>query len=401
MTLEEMRARVVDINKRKAELDNTIKTATDVKAIEDARSEEDKLIEERGQLNGQMLEITRNNAEAAIAAKESEQRKLPIPESRESGKPMSKREALSLSLGLTARKHTPTDEQKRALDATLTTTAVTFTPASTTVDGVNNGGLFIQTNQILDLLREDKALTPVLDAVLFSSLKGLTVYPYRAQRGTAQAKAEGKGVNQDAMEWKNLELKGGVLSIEIAVTDELEALVDFDFGAYLLDQIEQDLTEDWGDEIIHGDGSSGHIAGVIYGLTATKLTAGAEIDGCLKLLHSLKGKYRRNSAVYVAQDIYDKVVETKGTDGHFIFNVLNGGTGWNSLDGCPVKVDETLETGEVVVGNVAKFYKANMDSPLTIKGEYKAHEGITINVAKEFCHAAPFPGAFAYGKISA
>lgn len=58
MNREQILARIAVINARQAELDNTIKTATDVKANEAARSEEDKLIEERGSLNGQLLEMT-------------------------------------------------------------------------------------------------------------------------------------------------------------------------------------------------------------------------------------------------------------------------------------------------------------------------------------------------------
>jgi HK97 family phage major capsid protein len=398
MNEAQIRARIVEINTRKAQLDSIISSSQKAEDIVAARTEADALIEERGRLTGQLTEMTRNSAITALEVKETEQRSAgnqPLPTAK-----LTLRSALALSIGLASRKKAPTDEQKRNLSNAMTTTATTYVAPTADVDGVNNAGVFIATTALLDLLKEDKKLTPILNDILFTNIKGLTVYPYRKSRGTAAVKAEKSGTKQDSMEWGTLQLVKGTLQITLEVTDEIIALSDIDLGAYLLSEIENDLTEDWASELIYGSGADNHVSGVVNGVTVTVLTSGSELDGVISLLHSLPGKFRRGAKVYVSQKIYDKVVETKDTNKNYIFNVFNAAGAWTNVDGSPVMLDETLNTGDVVISNIARFFKANMLSPLTLESQKEITTGITTYVAKEFCASAAVLSSVAYAHLS-
>ena len=103
---------------------------------------------------------------------------------------LSKRQTLCLSIGKQVRKKEFTAAEKRALGTALTTTATTFVEATELANGVNNAGVFIQTSLIFDLLREEGKLSPILEDVAFTDIKGLTSFPYRKSRDKAQYKAE-------------------------------------------------------------------------------------------------------------------------------------------------------------------------------------------------------------------
>lgn len=304
-------------------------------------------------------------------------------------------------------------QEKRAVGVALTTTATTYVAASSGADGVNNGGVFIKTSVLLDLLREEGKLTPILNDVFAYSIKGLLAFPYRSSRSSAAPKKEGVKVADDQMQWTTLTLVKGSLQIVIKVTDDLEELTDFDFGAYLAEQIVQDLTEDWSSEVIYGIGTNDsngipHIAGVTYGIVASgtgkkKLTHAsgtacklAWIEAAVKLL---TGVQRRGAKIYVAQDCYDEIAFAKDSHGDYILPVLNGSAGVRSVAGIPVEVDETLAAGDFIIGNVAKYYKFNLLAPLRVertRDSEDANAGRTQYCVKQSAAGKSVPGAFVY-----
>lgn len=101
------------------------------------------------------------------------------------------RSKLSYAVGKRARNKNFTDAEKRALGAALTTTAATYVEASELVDGVNNAGIFISTKLILDLLREESKLSPILADINFTAVPGLLEYPFRKTRDKAQQNQKG------------------------------------------------------------------------------------------------------------------------------------------------------------------------------------------------------------------
>lgn len=430
MNIEQLKAALAAKMQRKAELEKLISGGEDEQERDETKLAA--LVEEAKTI---VPEINKLQADlrSALQAEASEAFKgvnpmEPVNKPQERNNTMTTKQKLSLMLAFAARKKAldpemegadelavflranrmPQSEQ-RALDTSLTTTATTFVAASANADGVNNGGIFIKTSVLLDLLREEGKLTPILQDIVGTNIPGLTVFPYRESRGSANGKKEGAKTNDDQMKWNKLELVRGVLQIVIKVTDELEDLTDFDFGAYLAEQIIQDLTEDWSAEFIYGIGTAdaagaSHIAGITYNVpNANKITIAAnascavsDIENAVK---KLVGSYRRGAKIYVSQSVYDTLCFSKDSHGDYILPVINGGNGVRSFGNLPVELDETLHAGEVVIGNVAKYYKVNFLRPLRVekaRGESGAVTGITTYVANEHCAAKAVAGAFVW-----
>ena len=229
----------------------------------------------------------------------------------------------------------------------------------------------------------------------------MTTYPYRESRTAAKAKAEGKNTGDNQMKWGKLELTKGYLQIVIPVTDEVVALTDWDLGAYIVSQMLQDLEEDWANDLIYADGTENKVKGITAGAVAA-VTGGYAADAdIVKVLtdaiKACKGKFRKGAKVYVAQDIYDSVFFSLDKNGNFRYPVFNNTAGISSLGNIRIEVDENLNEGDFIVGNVSKYFKANLLLDLRVEQERQATYGITNHVASEFCATAPFSGAFIYG----
>lgn len=397
MKIEEILKRKAEIEARLSAIDAECDSCQDTSKIEELRNEAKALVEERGKLLIDEQAAKDEEARQALAAQSNP---LEPKGGTEMEQEMTKREKLNLVTGLCARKMMPTDEQKRALGKALTTTATSYVAATSEVDGVNNGGVLIPTDLILDFLKEEKKLSPILNDIAFTNVKGLVVYPYRESRTAGNHKAEGSGTGKNQFKLNKLELVKGFLQIVIDVTDEVEALSEIDFGAYIIDNITNDLSEDWAYDFIYGAGSDDAVKGLTVGALTTGISsyvAGKEIEALEKGLKLLPGKYRRGAKVYVSQSFYDALAFAKNDDGDYKFPIINGGVGVVSICGHRVEIDENLVDGDFVIGNVAKYYKANLLAPLSVEKERDAIKHVSSYVASQFCAAAPFPGAFVHG----
>ena len=389
MNLEQLKARCGEINTRLAEINKEIDLPEVTEERANAlKTEAQTLIDERNGLNAQVEELERQAHENLERGKEVN----PTME-------FTKRQALCFLAGMNARKKTIdsiSDEEKRALDKALTTTATAYVAATSEVNGVNNGGLLIPSNILLDFLKEEGKLSPILNDIVFTHVKGLVVFPYRSSRTAANAKSEGSGTNKNQFQLAQLELAKGWLQIIIDVTDEVEALTDIDLGQYIMERISEDLSEDWAAKLIYGNGSNA-VKGVAYGATSTGIssyTAGKELETVVKAVKLCRGSYRRGAKIYVAQDVFDAIAFAVDDNGNFKFPIVNGGVGVTSMAGLKVEVDENLNDGDVLVGNVSKYFKANMLIPMNLEKDRDINAHITTYVAAQFCASAPFPGAF-------
>jgi len=407
-----MNERVNQINARLADIKKLIPEAKTEEEVATLRSEAASLIEERGRI---LEDEQRKADEEARKAFEDSQKRQPVNHTEEKEmKSFTKRQALCLLAGMCARQKNYNDlindsakgeenkEMFRALDQALTTTATTYVAATSEVNGVNNGGLLIPTKILLDFLREEGKLSPILNDIVFSNVKGLTVFPYRASRTAANKKAEGSGTNKNQFELAQLSLDKGWLQILIDVTDEVEALTEIDLGEYVLNRIAEDLNEDWCNQLIYGRGNTTYseVKGVTYGATSTGISsyaAGKELEAIVAGIKLCKGAYRRGAKVYVAQDVYDAIAFATDDNGNFKFPVVNGGVGVSSLGSLKVEVDENLSDGDFVIGNVGKYFKANLLLPLSLEKDRDINKHITTYAAAQFVASAPFPGAFVKG----
>lgn len=395
MKLEEILKRKAEIEARLAAIDAECDSCQDTVKVDELRNEAQALVEERGRLLIDEQAAKDEEARQAIAAKD------PLPKGGTNMEiQMSKREKLALITGLAYRGKKPTEEEKRALGKALTTTATTYVEATSDVDGVNNGGVLIPSKQILDFLKEEKKLSPILNDVVFTAIKGLVVHPYRESRTAASHKAEGAGTGKNQNKYNKLELSQGFLQINIDVTDELEALTDIDFGDYVIECIENDLSDDWAYDIIYGTGSNDQVKGITVGALTTGVSAyvaGKELEAVEKGVKLLKGKYRRGAKIYVSQSLFDEIAFSKDDNGNYKFPPVNGAVGIVSLASLRVELDENLVDGDFIIGNVSRYYRANLLKPITIEKDRDINKHITTYVGSQFAAAAPFPGAFVHG----
>ena len=391
MNLEELRARAEQINVRLSELNKEIETPDITEERANAiKAEVQSLLDERKGLNAQVEDLERQ-AQLEIQKK---------------GKPVhmefTKRQALCYLAGMAARKKVEDDipeEEKRALGVALTTTATSYVAATSELNGVNNGGVLIPSKLFLDFLREEGKLSPILHDIMFMNVKGLAVFPYRASRTSANSKSEGSSTGKNQFQLAKLELAKGWLQVVIDVTDEVEALTEIDLGAWILERMEQDLTEDWAYDLIYGNGS-GAVKGVADNATSTGISsyaAGKELESIIKGIKLCKGSFRRGAKIYVAQDVYDTVAFALDDNGNFKFPIINGGLGVQAMGPLKVEVDENLADGDFIIGNVGKYYKANLLVPMKVESDRDINAHVTTYVAAQYVAAAPFPGAFVKG----
>ena len=398
MNIAQLLAEIANVNKRLAAIAvEARKEGVSAEVLGNLATEQETLIAKRAEYQAELVEkraAADGNFENVIGgADKADERAAKIAG-------LSMRDKLSLALGRQVRGGKFSDAEKRALGVALTTTSETYVAATSEIDGVNNAGIFIPHKLVFDLLKEEGKLSPILADIAFTAVPGLTEFPYRKSRDKARAKAEGAEGKDNQMEWDKLSGVKGYLQTIIVVTDEVKALTDMDFGAYIIEQILQDLNEDWVEDLLYGIGSSEHIKGITIGATAA-VAGGYEADGLEDALiagiKACKGKYRRGAKVYVAQDVYDEVLFSRDDNGNFKYPVFNNATGITSFGSIRMEVDENLKDGDFVIGNVGKYFKANALIPMRLETDRKARRGTTEYIASELCCTAPVPGAFVYG----
>lgn len=387
-----LKLRIQEINTRLSEIDKQIDSA-DADALELLEKEAESLIDERKK----HTEVMRTESKRSFtggAKLEHESREA------EDLSRLSKRDKIAYSIGKKARNTPFSEVEKRALGTALTTTAATYVAATSELDGVNNAGVFIPTVAILDLLKEEGFASPIMADINMTAIAGLAEFPYRKSRDKAKVKLEGATGKDNQMEWATLTGTKGYLQTVIAVTDELRALTDFDFGKYILSQILQDINEDWLTDLIYGNGQDGRIKGIVFGATAA-VAGGYEsnkvIEAITAAIKLCKGKFRRGAKLYLAQDVHDEIVFAVDDVGNFKYPVFNNMQGVAALPTIRVEVDENLKEGDFFIGNISKYFKANALIPIRIETERHAKRGITEYIASEYTASTPVPGAFIYG----
>ncbi len=391
--------RIKQINQRLAQIEAELRTAADVDTIEALTAETNKLIEERARLVAEEATEARAAFAQATGTQVAPPANNPDAEVERRISNLSKRDKLAYIIGRQARKRPFTNVERRALGNALTTTATDFVAPTASTDGVNNAGTFISTKLVLDFLKEDGKLSPIFADVVFTHIKGLIDFPYRESRSSAEAKAEGEGTKSGSWKWGKLTGTRGTLQSVMEVTDEVLALSDIELGEYVVNQMLQDLPEDWSEDIIYGTGTNNHIKGVIAGLTAKDFTD--SMTGIVDGIKACKGHFRRGAKIYCAQDVYDDIFFAVDKNGNFKYPVLNNPNGVTSIGSIHIAVDENLKAGEFIIGNIGKYFKANLLQGLSLETERKAIEGITTYVVKEMCSTAVYPNAFVYGKKKA
>lgn len=291
------------------------------------------------------------------------------------------------------------DAELRALGVASTTTSEAFVAPSASVDGVNNGGIFIPQEVMLDILKEQELESPIYRDIVTTAIKGKVKFPYRVSKSGAKVKAELSPTENESVRWDILNGATGNYTDSIVITFEEEAMAISEFTDYLISLISESMRELLINDYIYGIGSADHVKGITvnaidgsYAGTVTDLREALESG--IKLLPV---KARAGAKIYVATDIFDAITFTKDKNGNYVLPVLNGG-GLTRMSSFPVEADPNLAAGDFIIGNVGKFYKANINKGMELGVDVSNKKRIKEYTAHMMVTAAPVPNSFVYGK---
>ena len=295
-----------------------------------------------------------------------------------------------------------TDAEYRALGVATTTTSETFTAPSAGEDGINNGGLFIPQSVMLDILREETVDSPIYNDVVTTAIKGKVKFPYMISKSGAKVKAELSDTENESVKWDILNGATGNYTDSIVITFEEEAMAIEEFTDYLIELIGQSMRELLISDYIYGSGTGDHVKGITSGAIDGSYANGstdylAALEAAIKLLPVKK---RAGAKIYLASNIFDAITFTKDKNGNYILPVLNGG-GFSRLSAFPVAMDVNLKAGEFVIGNVSKWYKANVNKPMELGVDVSNQKRIKTYTTHMMVTAVPVPNSFVYGKETA
>lgn len=295
-----------------------------------------------------------------------------------------------------------TDAEYRALGVATTTTSETFTAPSASEDGINNGGLFIPQSVMLDILREETVDSPIYNDVVTTAIKGKIKFPYMVSKSGAKVKAELSDTENESVKWDILNGATGDYTDSIVITFEEEAMAIEEFTDYLIELIGQSMRELLINDYIYGSGTGDHVKGI-----TSSAIDGSYANGSTDYLAALEAaikklpvKKRAGAKIYLASNIFDAITFTKDKNGNYILPVLNGG-GFSRLSAFPVAMDVNLNAGEFVIGNVSKWYKANVNKPMTLGVDVSNQKRIKTYTTHMMVTATPVPNSFVYGKETA
>lgn len=291
------------------------------------------------------------------------------------------------------------EAEMRALGVATTTTSETFVAPSASVDGINNGGVFIPQEVMLDILREEELESPIYRDIITTAIKGKVKFPYRISKTGAKTKAELSPTENESVQWGILSGFTGNYTDSIVITFEEEAMAIAEFTDYLISLIGESMRELLINDYIYGTGTNDHVKGITngaingeYASTVTDLREALEAG-----IKKLPVKARAGAKIYVATDIFDSITFTKDKNGSYILPVLNGG-GLTKMSTFPVEADPYLAAGDFIIGNVGKWYKANINKGMELGLDVSNQKRIKTYTTHMMVTAVPVPNSFVYGK---
>lgn len=290
--------------------------------------------------------------------------------------------------------------EKRALGVATTTTSETFVEATAEVDGINNGGVFIPQEVMLDILREEELESPIYRDIITTAIKGKVKFPYRVSKTGAKTKAELSPTENENVKWDILNGATGNYTDSIVITFEEEAMAINEFTDYLISLLGESLRELLINDYIYGQGTEDHVKGITYQAIDGSYASSTDVRDALETaITKLPVKKRAGAKVYLSANIFDKITFAKNKNGDYILPVLNGG-GFSRLSTFTVEMDANLREGDFIVGNVTKNYKANINKNLEIGLDVSNKKRIKEYTTHMMVTAVPVPNSFVYGKLN-
>lgn len=393
LELESLKARKDAIKKQLAEHRDSF---TDMNKIEETRNEvkdiDAKITETQNKLTDAQTRAKELNQGEGIKMENREEKKVNIRQA------FAKHILFQSTNGQRADAKL-TEMEARALGVATTTTSETFVAPSGNADGINNGGVFIPQEVMLDILREEELESPIYRDIITTAIKGKIKFPYRISKTGAKVKAELSPTENESVQWGILNGATGNYTDSIVLTFEEEAMAIDEFSDYLISLIGESMRELLINDYIYGTGTNDHVKGITLGAIDGEYAANVTdyreaLEAGIKLLPAKK---RAGAKIYVATDISDSVTFTKDKNGNYILPVLNGG-GLTKMSSFPVEVDPNLSAGDFIIGNVSKNYKANINKQMELGLDVSNQKRIKTYTTHMMVTAVPVPNSFVYGK---
>lgn len=398
-----------EIEKRKAELLNKIAEAKTQEELTELRKEVEainKEVPEQEETEEKKDGEIRHEEERSLIAdtQEIEQRNLDTKELKviKEEKEMEEKRKFTIAdkeyrsawakklMGLKDEKFT--EDEKRALGDAVTTTATTFVASTESVQGINNGGLFIPTSVREDLMEIIEKNSPVFRDVRKLQVAGNIDLPYLFDSDDAEWYVELTDTKNEGQEYRSLQLTGWELAKDIVITWKLEAMAVESFISFLLEELANKMGKALINAVIYGDGAN-KPTGITKGLTAIK-TGTTPIDNIINTYETLSDDARIGAKAYVSTSVKVKMISYKDENGNYPFL-----QGINGTDLFSIETDPYLKNNDVVVGN-CRNYILNEVAPMsvakesTVKGRKTTYGGYGIYDGKAR------PNYFAYGQYT-
>ena len=292
------------------------------------------------------------------------------------------------------------EAEQRALGVATTTTSDTFVAPTTSVDGINNGGVFIPQEVMLDILREEELESPIYRDIVTTAIKGKIKFPYRVSKSGAKTKAELSPTENESVKWDILSGATGNYTDSIVITFEEEAMSIAEFTDYLISLIGESMRELLINDYIYGTGTNDHVKGITLGAIDGSYTTGTDVRTALETaIGKVPVKKRAGAKIYLASDLFDTMTFAKDKNGNYLLPVLNGG-GFTKLSTFPVEMDANLNAGDFIIGNVAKNYKANINKTMELGLDVSNQKRTKTYTTHMMVTAVPVPNSFVYGKAT-
>lgn len=382
------RERIAKINERLTEIDKSLDGAT-LEQVNAYDEESKALVAERAKLSLEIKEEVKRNFNQATRFEVTNE---------ETKEGMLSKRSLSIAFAKAVRGDKLTDVEARALGVANTTTSTTYVEPTVDADGVNNAGIFIPEQVLLDILKETELVSAFAQDCVISHLKGVIKFPYKVSSTGPVAKHE-LTPNEDAsFRWAILELDIYNQTISVNLTYEIEALAIEQFTGYLLAEISQAIREATSEEFLYGTGLDDHLTGATVGATAAVAggyTKGEELSAIEAGIKALPKRKRAGAKIYIASDLYKEILFAKDTNGNYLYNPFNS-NGINKFGPLPLVEDEILHDGDFLIGN-AKYQKLNLVKGVTVERDRKSKERIVEYNCHCMIAGKPVPASFVYG----
>ena len=353
MNIDEMN--LEQITARLAELDDEVRAATDVEAVNKAADEKKELLTRKAELEAleQRKQTALNIQNGIISPKIIDTRKEDKPMEFENMLPVEVRGTEEYrSAFLKGLQGKPlTDKEKRAYEM-----------ATTDVAGV------IPTMTQERIFNKLKQHAPLLSEITLLQVPGNVTFAIEGTNNAAAKHAENDLISPAADTMLSVTLAGYEIVKVLRISKTVQAMAINAFESWLVDILGENIAAKIGEYIIYGSGSS-EPKGIDYAATWTDtsnavIPAGAKYPTAaelVELVSYLKGGYHRNAKWLMnSTDFWGGIVAAQDNNK---FKILTDD--YQRLLGYPILLDDNVASGDIFFGDFKKVV-GNLSQNITV-----------------------------------